>query len=82
MIQRVVRKHVLRLAKQYPVVTITGPQQSGKTTLCQALFPHKSYVSLENPDIRRVAIKDPRQFLDDFPEGVVLDEIQSLIFTH
>ncbi|MFQ5685648.1 MAG: ATP-binding protein [Candidatus Scalindua sp.] len=76
MIERAVKKQVLRLAKQYPVVTITGPRQSGKTTLCQALFPHKSYVSLENPDNRRVAVKDPRQFLADFPDGVVLDEIQ------
>lgn len=76
MIERVVKKQILRLAKQYPVVTITGPRQSGKTTLCQALFPHKSYVSLENPDNRRVAVKDPRQFLADFPDGVVLDEIQ------
>ena len=76
MIERAVKKQVLRLAKQYPVVTITGPRQSGKTTLCQALFPHKSYVSLENPDSRRVAVNDPRQFLADFPDGVVLDEIQ------
>ncbi len=76
MIERAVKKHVLRLAKQYPVVTITGPRQSGKTTLCMALFPRKPYVSLENPDNRRVAVKDPRQFLADFPDGVVLDEIQ------
>jgi len=71
MIERTVKKLVLRLAKQYPVVTITGPRQSGKTTLCQALFPHKSYVSLENPDNRRIAVKDPRQFLADFPDGAV-----------
>ncbi|MFQ5787460.1 MAG: ATP-binding protein, partial [Thermodesulfobacteriota bacterium] len=76
MIERAVKKQVLRLTKQYPVVTITGPRQSGKTTLCQALFPDKPYVSLENPDNRRVAVKDPRQFLADFPDGVVLDEIQ------
>ncbi len=76
MIERAVKKQVLRLAKQYPVVTITGPRQSGKTTLCRALFPAKPYVSLENPDNRRAAVKDPKQFLADFPNGAVLDEIQ------
>lgn len=76
MIERTVKKHILRLAKQYPVVTITGPRQSGKTTLCQAAFPHKPYISLENPDNRRKAVKDPEQFLSDFQDGVILDEIQ------
>lgn len=76
MIERTVKKQVLRLAKQYPVVTITGPRQSGKTTLCRNLFPDKPYVSLENPDNKRAAVKDPRQFLNDFPDGAVLDEIQ------
>lgn len=76
MIERTIKQEVLRLAKQYPVVTITGPRQSGKTTLCRALFPHKSYATLENPDNRRMAVNDPKQFLSDFPHGAVLDEIQ------
>lgn len=76
MIQRAVEQHLLRLARQYPVVTMTGPRQSGKTTLCQAAFPHKRYISLENLDSRRMAVKDPRRFLADLPDGAVLDEIQ------
>ena len=70
MIERTIKPRLLRLAKQYPVVTMTGPRQSGKTTLCQAAFPRKPYISLENLDTRRIAIKDPRQFLLDFPDGL------------
>jgi predicted AAA+ superfamily ATPase len=76
MIQRTVEQHLLRLARQYPVITMTGPRQSGKTTLCQAAFPRKRYISLENLDSRRMAVKDPRRFLADLPDGAVLDEIQ------
>ena len=67
---------VLTMATQYPVVTIMGPRQSGKTTLVKALFPEKPYVNLEAPDIRGLAIADPRAFLNQFPNGVILDEIQ------
>jgi predicted AAA+ superfamily ATPase len=68
---------VLRaLAGRYPVVTLTGPRQSGKTTLCRATFPDKTYVSLERPDVREFARRDPRGFLRDYPEGAILDEIQ------
>ncbi len=76
MIKRTVQKELLRLAKQYPIVTITGPRQSGKTTLCQETFPHKKYISLENLDTRRMAVNDPKQFLADLPDGAILDEIQ------
>ena len=65
-----------RLAQGFPVVTLTGPRQSGKTTLARAQFPLKPYVSLENPDERDFAISDPRRFLARFPEGAILDEIQ------
>jgi len=65
-----------RLAGQYPVVTMTGPRQSGKTTLCRMLFPDKLYVSLEDPDTRRFAQEDPRGFLGSLRQGAVLDEIQ------
>jgi len=61
---------------QYPVVTITGPRQSGKTTLCRKVFPEKQYVSLENMDTRLFAREDPRGFLAGFPDGAILDEIQ------
>ncbi len=76
MIQRDIEKTVLRYAEQYPVVTITGPRQSGKTTLCRMAFPEKPYSSLENPDERDFASRDPRGFLSRFSEGAVLDEIQ------
>jgi hypothetical protein len=58
------------------VVTVTGPRQSGKTTLCRAVFPHKTYVSLEAPDVRDYARTDPRGFLGDHRAGAILDEIQ------
>lgn len=61
-------------AAQYPVVTLTGPRQSGKTTLCRAVFPDYDYVSLEAADIRRFANEDPRGFLSQYPAKVVLDE--------
>lgn len=64
------------LADQYPVLTITGPRQSGKTTLCKKIFAHKPYANLEFPDTRQFAIDDPRGFLAQFPDGAVLDEIQ------
>lgn len=63
-------------AKRYPVVTVTGPRQSGKTTLCRKVFPNKAYLSLENMDTRQYAREDPRGFLADLPGGAVLDEIQ------
>jgi hypothetical protein len=76
MIPRTIEPVVRRLTSQYPVVTVTGPRQSGKTTLCRALFPDKPYVNLEAPDDRRFALDDPRGFLAAYPNGAVLDEIQ------
>lgn len=64
------------LAEKYPVVTLTGPRQSGKTTLCRNVFSRKPYVNLEAPDERQFAIEDPRGFLSAYPEGAVLDEVQ------
>ena len=75
-----IKRHIetaIRAAFQcYPVITITGPRQSGKTTLAKMLFPDKPYRSLEDPDIRRAAATDPRTFLAAFPDGAVLDEVQ------
>ena len=76
MIERHIQPLLIRLAGQYPVMTLTGPRQSGKTTLAQTVFPDKPYVSLEDPDIRQFAQSDPRGFLAQFPDGVILDEIQ------
>jgi len=65
-------------AKAYPVVTVLGPRQSGKTTLCRIAFPDKPYVNLEQPDVREFAQQDPQAFLTQYPDGAVLDEIQNV----
>jgi predicted AAA+ superfamily ATPase len=75
-IKREISELILRLSRQYPVVTITGPRQSGKTTLCKLLFPKKPYISLENIEERNFAINDPKGFLAKYPNGAILDEIQ------
>ncbi len=77
MIKRLIAEKILRYARQYPVITITGPRQSGKTTLCTSLFPQKQYFSLENIDTRNYAQNDPRSFLAEcHKDGAVIDEIQ------
>ena len=73
---REISHEILNAAKTYPVVTLTGPRQSGKTTLVKRLFPEKAYVNLEAPDIREFAISDARGFLNQFPHGGIFDEIQ------
>ncbi|MFO7727583.1 MAG: ATP-binding protein [Desulfonatronovibrio sp.] len=73
---RTIAQALHALAAKYPVVTITGPRQSGKTTLCRMLYPDRKYVNLEAPDDRQFAIDDPRGFLAECQEGAVLDEIQ------
>ena len=76
MIKRRLEDKLRVWADQYPVVTVTGPRQSGKTTLCRAVFPDKPYLSLEDLDHREFARDDPRGFLANVSEGAVLDEIQ------
>jgi uncharacterized protein len=76
MIPRDVAPLAAQLARQYPVMTLTGPRQSGKTTLCRSLFPDKPYVTLEDPDVRRFAEEDPRGFLNGLESGAIIDEIQ------
>jgi len=75
-IRRSLETRLRALARKFPVVTVTGPRQSGKTTLCRALFKHKPYVSLEAPDVQDFARRDPRAFLAQHPDGAVLDEVQ------
>ncbi len=75
-IRRDVASHISALCESFPVVTITGPRQSGKTTLCRDLFPDKPYLSLESLDQREYASGDPRAFLDEYREGAVIDEVQ------
>jgi predicted AAA+ superfamily ATPase len=76
MYPRQARVTLERLAWGFPVLALTGPRQSGKTTLARACFSNKPYVSLENPDERDFAEHDPKRFLARFPEGAILDEVQ------
>jgi len=76
MINRTIEPVLKDLAAKYPVVTLTGPRQSGKTTLCRKVFPDAPYANLENPDTREFAATDPRGFLSAYPAGVIIDEIQ------
>ena len=77
MIPRHAAPRILRLLKGFPVVTITGPRQSGKTTLVRALLQSKPYVSLESPSQREFARSQPADFLRQFPQGAVIDEAQN-----
>jgi predicted AAA+ superfamily ATPase len=76
LIPRNAEETVARLTAGYPLVAITGPRQSGKTTLARFLFKDKPYTSLEDLDERAFAERDPRGFLAQFPDGAVLDEVQ------
>ena len=73
---RTAQTTVKRLAKGFPVVVITGPRQSGKTTLTKLTFPDKPYISLEDPDILAIAESDPRRFLENYADGAIFDEAQ------
>ena len=77
MVKREIESLVLRLAKGYPALAITGPRQAGKTTLARSAFPDRPYVSLENPDTRELATEDPRGFLKKYAAGAILDEVQN-----
>jgi predicted AAA+ superfamily ATPase len=76
MIERQITVELKDAAREYPVVTVFGPRQSGKTTLVQMVFPGMAYRSMEDPDIRAAAQTDPRGFLKDLGDGAILDEIQ------
>ena len=78
MILRTIANELRSCSAEYPVVTVFGPRQAGKTVLVQSTFPDKPYYSLEDLDIRMAAELDPRGFLDQMKAGAVLDEIQRL----
>src|SRR5580698_5784050 len=77
MITREIESRLKALAKQFPAIVLTGPRQSGKSTLCQRAYSGLPYVTLESPDVRAFAIEDHRGFLGQVPEGAVLDEIHN-----
>jgi len=76
MFKRALAGKLKQLSTQYPVVSVTGPRQSGKTTLTRLVFPDYRYVSLEDPEQREFASRDPKGFLGGFKGGVILDEAQ------
>lgn len=76
MFKRSLTPYIQKLATKYPVVTLLGPRQSGKTTLVKAAFPKKVYVNMEDTEQRSLATLDPKSFMEAYPEGAILDEIQ------
>jgi uncharacterized protein len=76
MIPRHASARLQRLLKGFPVVTVTGPRQSGKTTLVRTLVPTHPYVTLESPEQREFARRRPAEFLRQYPNGAVIDEAQ------
>jgi predicted AAA+ superfamily ATPase len=76
MIQRTLATHIQKMTGLYPIIAVTGPRQSGKTTLLVNMFPDYRYVSLENPDNLSFAVNDPNGFLELYNEHVIFDEVQ------
>lgn len=76
MINRSLGPLILKYLSLYPVVTLTGPRQSGKTTLLKSLLPDYDYYTLEDPEVRRIALEDPRKFLEIKGSGMIIDEAQ------
>jgi predicted AAA+ superfamily ATPase len=74
MINRILKEHIFEVRKYYRVITITGPRQSGKTTLCRNLFSELPYVNFEDIPTRMEAMGDPKKFINRFPQGVIIDE--------
>ncbi|MBC7571886.1 MAG: ATP-binding protein [Spirosoma sp.] len=78
MIDRILTQKAAVLLEKYPILTVTGPRQSGKTTFCRLLRPDYTYLNMELPDNRRFAEQDPNGFLETYRGGVILDEVQAV----
>jgi len=78
MIKRDISPILLEVSTYFPVITVTGPRQSGKTTLIKNAFPNLPYALLETPQIKARATDDPKGFLDKYPNGAILDEVQNV----
>ncbi len=78
MINRTAKDTLLRLASQFPVVGVTGPRQSGKSTLTKAAFPNKRYITFDDRTMRELAVSNPSDFIAAFPDGAIIDEAQKV----
>ena len=78
MIERIAKEALLRFASQFPIVGITGPRQSGKSTLAKATFPQKKYVTFDDRTMRKLAASNPQDFIAAFPDGAIIDEAQKV----
>ena len=78
MVQRKAKDALLRLSSQFPIIGITGPRQSGKTTLAKSTFPEKKYISFDDKSMREIAQSNPKDFLLAFPDGAIIDEAQKV----
>lgn len=76
MFKRTLATQIQELALKYPVITLLGPRQSGKTTLVRSVFPDKPYVNMEDSDNRQLATLDPKSFMEAYPNGAIFDEVQ------
>lgn len=75
-VKRTIESSIKYYAKKYPVLAVTGPRQSGKTTMLKTMFPKYTYISLENPDLREFATTDPNGFFKYYSGNLILDEVQ------
>lgn len=78
MVERYLKEHLLKSSSYYPIVSLAGPRQAGKSTLLKNTFSTHEYISLENPDIALFARTDPRGFFSRYSEGVIIDEAQKI----
>lgn len=78
MINRTAKEALLRLASQFPVIGVTGPRQSGKSTLTKAVFPDKKYITFDDRTMRELALSNPSDFIAAFPDGAIIDEAQKV----
>ena len=76
MIQRQISPIIQATKGKYPVITVTGPRQSGKTTLIKSLFPEWRYFSMETPDLRDQVLKDPKGLFAQYGHQLIIDEVQ------
>ncbi len=76
MFKRIIAGELMASAREFPVVTVTGPRQSGKTTLVKDCFKDYQYANLEHPEVRALAIEDPNAFFLRYPPPLIIDEVQ------